>query len=245
MNCVKKNLFLFFLLSIFLLLNVDMKAQQSFVCSVDTNVIIDTVGSLMAFNIEITNTSNHSLTLIIARTENNLPPDWMSSLCYGVNCYSPDVDTIIADGDPLPAGDTVLCTLDVTALNNSGTGYVHLVIGDYNNLTDTVGFDFTASTVPITSVGNADSPIKYSLQQNYPNPFNPSTRIEFSLGKEEHVNLKVYDILGNLVTTLVDENRPAGDYKISLNASNLPSGVYIYRLQTKNYTQSRKMLLLK
>ena len=91
----------------------------------------------------------------------------------------------------------------------------------------------------------------YSLSQNYPNPFNPSTKIEYRIQKTEFVSLKIYDVLGREVATLVNEEQKAGSYDVNFNASDLPSGLYIYRLQVHtpdgkgNFTQAKKMLLLK
>jgi photosystem II stability/assembly factor-like uncharacterized protein len=89
-----------------------------------------------------------------------------------------------------------------------------------------------------------DSPAKINIQ-NYPNPFNPATLISFQLPEQTNVELKIYDVLGNEVTTLVNENKPAGSYEVEWNASNLPSGVYIYQLVAGTNTQMKKMLLLK
>ena len=89
-----------------------------------------------------------------------------------------------------------------------------------------------------------DSPEKIETQ-NYPNPFNPSTVISFKLPEQTNVELKIYDVLGNEVATLVNESRPAGSYEVEWNASNLPSGVYIYNLRAGTNVQMKKMLLLK
>jgi hypothetical protein len=89
-----------------------------------------------------------------------------------------------------------------------------------------------------------DSPAKINIQ-NYPNPFNPSTLISFTLPEQTDVQLKIYDVLGNEVATLVSENKPAGRYEVEWNASNLPSGVYIYQLVAGTNIQMKKMLLLK
>ncbi len=85
----------------------------------------------------------------------------------------------------------------------------------------------------------------YSLMQNYPNPFNPTTTIKFSIPKAGFVSLKVYDLTGREVTTLVNANKSAGVYSVSFDAANLASGTYIYTIRTSNFTSSRKMLLLK
>ncbi len=85
----------------------------------------------------------------------------------------------------------------------------------------------------------------YSLEQNYPNPFNPNTKISYSIKEEGLVTLKVYDVLGTEIAVLVNENKPAGIYEVSFNASNLPSGMYIYKLQSGSFTGVKKMLLTK
>ncbi|MBC8044257.1 MAG: T9SS type A sorting domain-containing protein [Rhizobacter sp.] len=88
-------------------------------------------------------------------------------------------------------------------------------------------------------------PNAFQLYQNYPNPFNPSTTIQFSLPAAAQVSLKIYDVLGRTVTTLVNERRPAGVHTATFNANRLSSGVYFYRLQAGTSMQTRKMLLLK
>ncbi len=85
----------------------------------------------------------------------------------------------------------------------------------------------------------------YALEQNYPNPFNPTTTIGYQLPIESHVTLKVYDVLGSEVGTLVNERQNAGPHAIRFNASNLPSGVYFYRLEAGTYHDTKKLLLLK
>ncbi|MDX9711550.1 MAG: M14 family zinc carboxypeptidase [Ignavibacteriaceae bacterium] len=86
---------------------------------------------------------------------------------------------------------------------------------------------------------------EYSLSQNYPNPFNPETDISFSLAKSDNVTLKIYNILGSEVVTLVSEFMEAGKHKIKFNASDLTSGVYLYTIKSGNFTATRKMILMK
>jgi hypothetical protein len=88
-------------------------------------------------------------------------------------------------------------------------------------------------------------PVNFQLAQNYPNPFNPSTVIEFSVPQGSFVELKVFDILGNDVATLADDNYTAGTYKADFNGDNLPSGIYLARITAGNFVQTRKMMLLK
>ncbi len=98
----------------------------------------------------------------------------------------------------------------------------------------------------ITSVKKiSEMPSKYSLSQNYPNPFNPTTVITYSIPKENIVTIKVFDILGNEVASLVNEEKPAGKYSINFNAGKLPSGIYFYRMEAGSFMEAKKLILLK
>ena len=117
----------------------------------------------------------------------------------------------------------------------------------------------------ITGVQNivSELPMQFQLEQNYPNPFNPSTSIQYQVSSDSHINLKVYDVLGNEVATLVNEEKPAGSYEVEFsaiggsasggNAYSLPSGIYFYQLSVEGpetssgqgFTQTRKMILVK
>ena len=88
-------------------------------------------------------------------------------------------------------------------------------------------------------------PSIFYLKQNYPNPFNPTTKISYSIKEEGLVTLKVYDILGKEIVTIVNENKPEGIYEVEFNASQLPNGMYIYKLQAGGFSDVKKMLLLK
>ena len=85
----------------------------------------------------------------------------------------------------------------------------------------------------------------YALSGNYPNPFNPNTIITFKLPHAVHVSLKVYDVLGKEVATLVNEVRNVGNHAVSFDASGLPSGVYLCTLQAGSFTETKKMILMK
>ena len=88
-------------------------------------------------------------------------------------------------------------------------------------------------------------PVKFELMQNYPNPFNPVTTIRFSINKDEDVKLKIYDVLGNEVATIVNERLSANTYDISWDASSYSSGVYFYRIIAGNDVSVKKMMLVK
>jgi hypothetical protein len=101
--------------------------------------------------------------------------------------------------------------------------------------------------VAITGINDKSGtiPTVYNLYQNYPNPFNPSTIIRFDLPEAGFVTMKIYNILGKEVRTLVNEFRNAGKFNITFEGSNLPSGIYIYTIKANNFSSVRKMMLLK
>ena len=107
--------------------------------------------------------------------------------------------------------------------------------------------DFFTSS--ISSVNGKDQKSTgFYLSQNYPSPFNPGTIISWQLSRKlsgSKVTLKIYDVLGREVVTLVNEEKPAGNYSVKFDASRLSSGMYFYRLQAGNYIQTKKMMLLK
>jgi hypothetical protein len=112
-----------------------------------------------------------------------------------------------------------------------------------NGLPD-IGADEYWATSAVHEQGIADNK-KFSLLQNYPNPFNPSTTISYTITEPGMVTLKIYDVLGNEVTTLVNEEKPVGGYQVKFNASDIPSGVYFYRLQTRNNSVAKKLVVVK
>ena len=107
-----------------------------------------------------------------------------------------------------------------------------------------IAFD-PSSVLGVGSFIAEKMPTQYSLDQNYPNPFNPTTSIRYSIPKQSHVTLKVYDALGRVVTTLVNDYRQTGNYKVTMDASSFASGVYYYELAAGSFHDIKKMVLLK
>ncbi len=101
-----------------------------------------------------------------------------------------------------------------------------------------------AAPTAIERIGD-ELPTKIALEANYPNPFNPVTNIEYSLTDTEQISIKVYDLTGRLVSTLLDSVMPAGSYRVTFDAQDLASGIYVYRLESTSATITRKMVLLK
>ena len=131
-----------------------------------------------------------------------------------------------------------------TEIQNYSYSDENLLVGKYSYRLKQVDFN---GTFEYSNVINVDlfSPNEFVLDQNYPNPFNPSTIISFSVPQSSFVTLKVYDVLGNEVSTLVNETKEAGKYNISFDASGLSNGVYFYSINSDNFTSTKKMLLMK
>lgn len=139
-------------------------------------------------------------------------------------------------GTSISAGKLIsINTTDGTGTEIGSIGFNHVV-----------GLAFSLNG-PVSSLDEENEiiPLEFSLKQNYPNPFNPSTVIEYSVPYQSDVKLVVYNLLGQEVLTLVDEVKPAGNYKVSFDASKFNSGVYFYRLEAGSFTETRKMVLIK
>ncbi|MBS1552348.1 MAG: T9SS type A sorting domain-containing protein [Bacteroidetes bacterium] len=121
--------------------------------------------------------------------------------------------------------------------------YLHS-LDEFFNFKETID-DFGDPITGIVSQSGTQTPNVYALSQNYPNPFNPVTKIDFSIPKSGLVTLKVFDILGKEIATLVNEKLSAGKYETDFNASKLSSGTYYYRIETGDYVETKKMLLIK
>ena len=156
---------------------------------------------------------------------------------------------IVAGGFNYGGGDSAPDNADING-NAGPDSIINLGIID----PDKDGNGIPDPTIFITDAADnyaAEIPSEFRLSQNYPNPFNPETKISYQIpmindrSDAVHVTLKVYNILGKTVATLVDENKPAGDYSVNFNASNLPSGVYIYELKAADYRSVKKMSLIK
>jgi hypothetical protein len=132
----------------------------------------------------------------------------------------------------VPDMATIYITLIDSFFNSQSAGSIALI--------DDIYFDQPNDVKDVGVLPN-----EYSLAQNYPNPFNPSTKISWQSPVGGQQTLKIYDILGNQVATLVDEYKPAGKYEMDFNASALTSGIYFYQLKAGSFVDTRKMLFLK
>ncbi|MCH7962846.1 MAG: T9SS type A sorting domain-containing protein [Bacteroidetes bacterium] len=186
------------------------------------------------------------------------------------------MDLIVEVGDTIPVGNGIYLESEepvtIFGLNSrkrtfiqtqTPTQQLELVNGlgkTYEYIWELVGFKnvlkgciidgviYGDTTVVSVEDETPNMPTEFSLSQNYPNPFNPSTKIKYALSSRQYATLKVYDILGNKVATLVNEELPAGEYEVEFIAAKnsfLSSGIYFFQLRAGIFIQTKKMLLLK
>jgi hypothetical protein len=143
------------------------------------------------------------------------------------------------------AGSGSECYYAVTALDNGTQNSSGLLTGV--RLESSRFVNMSTAPAYITGIDKNDKTTEYSysLGQNYPNPFNPISTIIYTIPKESHVELKVFDMLGRIAATIVNKEQSAGEYKVQFNGSSLPSGIYIYSIKAGQFRDSKKLILLK
>jgi len=149
-----------------------------------------------------------------------------------------------------PAWEQVTIDLEYFSPDMPDSCYItFIVMGDSLSNPSHVGSVARVDDLAFSGIVSVDDPqqqpLAFALDQNYPNPFNPTTHIRFEVAGSERVTLKVFDLLGREVATLVDHELPPGNHSVIFNGAGLASGTYIYRLQAGNLVESRRMLLLR
>jgi len=147
-----------------------------------------------------------------------------------------------------PGGNSYVLSVGPLSIPANQSETVGFAILNAANLSDLITFNtrakFKFGTVGITQI-STEIPKEFNLGQNYPNPFNPMTNIKFAIPKNSFVSMKIVDILGREIATLVNEVKDAGYYEVSYNASKLSSGVYFYKIEANGYTDIKRMVVLK
>jgi photosystem II stability/assembly factor-like uncharacterized protein len=156
---------------------------------------------------------------------------FIGTLGLGVLCSTDDGDTWTEINSGIPSGSIIYS----------------FIVNEYGKILVGTSMGIFRSLEPIVSVDNYTSnlPNSFILSQNFPNPFNPFTKIKYSVPQISQVQIKIYDVLGNEIETLVNEEKPAGTYEVTWNAANLPSGVYFYQLWAGDFVDTKKMILIK
>jgi N-acetylneuraminic acid mutarotase len=187
-------------------------------------------------------TKRYQLTTCILDTNIYAIGGWLSSdtgpIYDKVEEYNPESDTWYTKA-PLPVARALLASIvfDDKIYVYGGSRTNHPLIGTSDI------YEFTPP--PVSVEIKAFAPLEFILEQNYPNPFNSTTAIHYSIPQRSNVTLKVYDILGNEVVTLVNEEKEQGVYTVNFDANNLASGMYLYRIQAGSFIDTKKMILLK
>jgi hypothetical protein len=206
------------------------------------------LGSEIVFDVTITNTSAITLTLGIARSVNQLPDGWESSMCLNV-CYPSTTDSVFTTpafgSSPLAPGESRPFSVHVYTTTTNGTGIVTIVARNTRDANDVRVTTFHATSIPVSVTGDPVLPTATTLSQNYPNPFNPTTTFQITVGKTEWISLRVFDIMGKEVATLVEGVMQPGTHTIPFDGNALSSGTYFYRLTSENHTSTGRMLLLR
>ena len=120
----------------------------------------------------------------------------------------------------------------------------NVLSGKYTYRLKQIDFDGSYEYSPRVEV-EVTAPFEFVLEQNFPNPFNPATTIRYSLPKTSKVQIKIFDVLGSEIGTLINEEKPAGTYELTWKAADLPSGVYFYQIKAGEFTGTKKMILLR
>jgi hypothetical protein len=163
-----------------------------------------------------------------------IPPSWTTGYAPFVFYTPPDISNIL-NHTSVPVDEEVWLTQEGVVAGEDDV--VKRAIEWINSFTSINEFEMT-------------TPSQFALKQNYPNPFNPSTKIKYSIPSSSQVTIKVFDVLGNEIETLVNEEKPAGIYEVEFNSHsgevrNLPSGVYFYQLKAGSFVETKKMVLMK
>jgi hypothetical protein len=178
---------------------------------------------------------------------NIILPDGSNHAALRVKIFRHTADTMFVAGIPLSTTEVKATTYEWYTNESKypvfGISYIEINVN--GSITIDKQVDYNIETP--TDVNDEPKQIVsgFELLQNYPNPFNPSTKISWQSSVGSHQTLKIYNILGTEVATLVDEYKPAGSYEVDFDASNLSSGVYLYKLQSGDFVQTRKMTLVK
>ena len=141
--------------------------------------------------------------------------------------------------------EMITATFEMPDTAEIGEVYEGEIVINNNSVLTPITIPVTVHIVSSVSDNSVVAPLEYALHQNYPNPFNPSTDIRFDLRHAGHVSLAIYNVLGQKVATLADRNFEAGSHSLTFNASSLASGVYFYRIDAGQFTDMKKMILLK
>lgn len=223
-------------------------AQTISVRGVKTDVST-TPGDFMEAYAEVKNLTANSLRVKLVRSKNRLPDGWASSICFGQECYAPAVNEAVVD---LDASSTTVLKVTFETSTVSGEGEVEIHVANANNLSEDYTVTFMGRAPGTVSVDRVSASRSITLAQNYPNPFSltnaPVTSIAYTNAKPGPVIMKIYNLLGSEVRTLVNEYKPGGSFIATWDARDnrgelLPPGIYVYKIMSGSNSLTRRMIL--
>lgn len=194
-----------------------------------------------------------TLNIRIIRTIENLSTGWDTlgtAMCNYQNCFSNTTDSVTAPYGTATSDDTLsfhfYCYAVPPYVYVPGAGSITIRAELVSNPSQFIEQSFGAATSGFIGIQQISSIVKeFKLSQNYPNPFNPQTNIRFSIPKGSDVKISVFDAVGRVVALLANGRFEAGTYNIDFNASSLSSGIYFYSISTSEFTDTKKMMLIK
>jgi hypothetical protein len=224
-----------------------LASGQSFSVSSETATVTGKPNDYLSGYISVTNNTNQNLSLRVAITsKQNLPADWQTQICFFLNCFPPAVETV--EGVLQPNETDVLDLTFITG-PTPANATVQVTVTNVNNPSD---FKVLTYTALLTNTSGTPGATSFALAQNYPNPFSISkssmTSISYSLPNAGQTAIKVYNLLGKEIRTLVNEHRPAGRSTVmwdgrDSNGRIVSAGVYMYKLISGNQSFSRRLSL--
>ena len=222
--------------------NVDFIVESASLSSFDpNNVMSSTFAEATTFDQGATFSNGDIIPGYVLRTADGDRGNVMAAGKWDNDMWTVEFKRVNSGTDydfAVTTGGTVEFTHEI--FDNTGSGHP----GDGVDAT-VYTLDFANIIVSVDGQTGDQLPETYSLGLNYPNPFNPSTTINYAVPQNSFISLRVFDILGNEVQTLVNETKSAGKYTVSFDAASIPSGVYFYTLEAGNFVSTKKMLLLK
>lgn len=210
-------------------------------------VVVSETGVVSGVNINLITKPDTGFAIIKGKVKTILNEPVNGAIVYAIDLSGNVVSYTNSSNDGtymienLPAGEYKLIVETTEYENTTGDNSVIINYGSNSNLTK----DLSLSPLSTTGVKNSSTPTSYELLQNYPNPFNPKTTIKFAIPEKARVTLEVYNLIGQKVVTLVDNELNTGVYEVEFDGSNLVSGIYLYRIQAGSFVSVKKMLLLK
>jgi hypothetical protein len=248
MNRIVKSFFFLLILSLLLAYTGPAIAQSYQVAAasaVATGVTLDWV----PVKIEVSNISGRDIRLRVEITDRTgLPADWDTQICFFENCYPPGSvaheGTMVADFKE---------AIDITFITSAtpGSGWVKVLLTNLDNTSEKTELTFTANTI-LSAISGVPTASELNLSQNYPNPLaiskSAGTTITYRMSEAGSATLRIYNLLGKEVRSLVNEMRPFGKSSITWDGRDnagrqVPAGIYVYKLTTNSQTLSRRMMI--